>query len=159
MSATPFFGGVPTAPDVQRLIDKLGVPAVGTLITYDELSAILHEDPDSSRFGTVIAAWRKRLDREHNVILEASPSKGYVVLDPKGRVAQSSNRLKSGMRKVRRAADVALRTDVATLTDDEKRARDCVINVGSQTQLAAATESRRLRISLPESKPAAAKKE
>lgn len=153
MSTTPFFGGVPTAPDVQKLIDQLGVPEVGTLIAYDTLAGVIRSHPDSSRFISVITAWRKRLDREHNVIMDAVPNKGYKILDPKGRVAQSSNRLKSGMRKVRRAADVALRTDAATLTDDEKRARDCVINVGSQTQLAAATESRKLRFALPESKP------
>jgi hypothetical protein len=152
MSTTPFFGGVPTEPDVDRLIAEIGVPEAGALISYSALQGIIHSERRSARFNTVIGAWRRRLYNAHNLVLRAVSRKGYEVLLDGQRITFSTNAYKHGLRRVRRAADVAAKTNGEKLTPDESRVRDHIVGTSAMLQLAAATEARKLRYLAPEKK-------
>jgi len=66
MASQLFFGGLPTKPTVDKLL-KAVEPNRGTSISYDDLETITEEKYGSSRFNTVINAWRKRLFREESI--------------------------------------------------------------------------------------------
>jgi hypothetical protein len=141
-----FNGGVPTGPDVDKLFDKIGIPAVGTVIPYASVSAVIGCERDSSRFQSVVKAWRKRLFNAHNLILDTVANTGFVVLGNSQRVAFSANRFKQGLRRIRRSASIAAKTDSAGLAPEEVRARDHIVGVGAKLQLVAATEARTARL-------------
>ena len=74
-----YFGGVPTAPDVERLIEAFGVPEPG-LIEHGRIEAVIHENHGTRRYDTVVKKWRERLFKEHNVATWAEPGDGVRVL-------------------------------------------------------------------------------
>lgn len=140
-----FLGGVPTEPDVTKLLKTFGVPKVGDEFTYEHIAETIGVPIKSYRFRTVTWAWRKILDKQHNLIVGAVQARGFVVLDNKQRVTFSAVRFKRGLKAVRRGSCVASRTDTAGLTPEECRSRDHIVATGSMLQLAAATEARKLK--------------
>jgi hypothetical protein len=140
-----FLGGIPTGPDVEKLIATLGIPTVGAVISYKDIADVLALDFSESRFRTVTNAWRGQLYRQHNLLLDAVARVGFKVLDGSQRITFSSKRFKRGLKGIRRAGDVASKTAVAGLTPDELKARDHVASVATSLQLAAAVQARKLR--------------
>lgn len=61
-----FRGGVPTGPDVDRLIAAFPLDDMGpgSIISYVDVSSIIGEAPGSGRFKSVSNAWRRRMFRE-----------------------------------------------------------------------------------------------
>jgi hypothetical protein len=139
-----FQGGVPTGSDVERLLREIGTPAPGDVIPYDQIARILGVERKSSRWGSVTDAWRRRLDREFNLLLEAVPNGGFRVLTNSGRVNHASSRYKRGLRQVAKAAVVAARTDRKGLTQEEKAAADHLEKVGATIRTHAATAAREI---------------
>lgn len=148
-----FLGGIPTEPDVKKLLAIYGVPAIGTELTYDQVAETIGTPVRSYRFRTVTWSWRKVLDRQHNLIVGTVHGRGFVVLDNQSRVRFSAGRFKRGLRSVRRASDVAGRTDLVGLTPEERRSRDHIVATGSMLQLAAATEARKLKLTFGNVQP------
>jgi hypothetical protein len=140
-----FLGGVPTAPDVEKLLSTIGIPTVGQLIGYSRITDVLALDLKESRFRTVTNAWRAQLYRQHNLLLEAVSRTGFKVLDGSQRITHSSKRFKRGLKGIRRAGDIASKTSVAGLSPEELKARDHVATVATSLQLAAAVQARKLR--------------
>lgn len=141
-NALPFNSGIPTGPDVDRLIAKFGVPTAGTVMTYAEISAAIGEAKGTHRFNSVTNAWRKRLYNAHNVLLSAVAKVGYEALANTKRVTVATGKFKHGLRAVRRAATVAAKTDTDGLSTNDVRTRDHIIGVGAKLTLVAATEAR-----------------
>jgi hypothetical protein len=139
-----FGAGVPTAIDVDRIISELGVPEPGEVIKYKALEYLLGIKRDQNRFKSVVTAWRRRMERLHNLLFTAVVNEGYQCLSSSGRVTVASGLYKHALRRVGRAATVAAKTDRTGLTEDEKRACDHVQNTGAQLRLAAATAARQI---------------
>lgn len=144
-----FSGAVPTEPDVRKISEAIGVPEEGALIAKTEISDITGLEADTYRWKTVVTAWRKKLYREHNVVLVAVPREGYRVADPLARVMLSGSKLKSGLRHVKRAGDITGRTDQKRLSPQDRRAADHIVSVSAQIALTAATEAKKLKYSPP----------
>jgi hypothetical protein len=121
-----FDGGLPTSPDVDKLIEKYGVPGDGFTVEYDELAELIEAPVGSNRFRGVIARWRRRLERDHNVLLEAMWGSHYQYAGPKRRVDICGSQFKAGARKVEKAGVRAQRTEKAELNQDEIRTLDHV---------------------------------
>jgi hypothetical protein len=138
--------GIPTAPDVKRMVAKFGIPEIGQLIPYSETAECIGFACVTPRWRTVIQAWRKLLYREHNVYLRAECAKGFVAADPSERVHISASGYKGALRKVVRSGDLALRTDKTKLLPAEIRACDHVINAAAAIKLAAAVAARSMRL-------------
>ena len=139
-----FNRGIPTEIDVLALINAFGVPSVGEIIQHERIESVVCVEKNKYRYKTVVAAWRRKLEREHNIILRAVPGTGYEVLDSKGRVDLSGNKYKYGLRAVRRSASIALRTDRSTLKKEDEAVLDHIIRVSATIQTVAATEARKL---------------
>jgi hypothetical protein len=144
-SPTVFNSGVPTEPDVKKLFESFGEPAVGAKVTYDEISKAIREEVGSNRFRSVVEAWRKTLYRNHNIVLRAVPGVGFEVMDPTSRILYCGARVKSHLRGVNRVSNVAERTDAANLTPELSKVRDHLVRVSTAIRLTAATEAKKLK--------------
>lgn len=65
MSSKLFRGGVPVAPEVNRLM-ALGTEP-GLVISYEDAEQVIGVRREETRFLTVTQAWRKRVFREHRI--------------------------------------------------------------------------------------------
>jgi hypothetical protein len=142
-----FWGGVPTEPDVRKLLQHYGAPTEGTLIAYDELHAILHL-PKGSRFKSVLSAWRKQLMKEFNIDTKAEPGKGILILAPHERVNESSKNLIQAARRVRRGYLRASTVPVARLDATSRMKHDHVLRIGRLMHDAITTQSKALTCEL-----------
>lgn len=61
-----YLGGVPTRPDVERLLAELNAEP-GTSIAFEEVEGIIGVGWQSARFTTVTGAWRRHLFREKGI--------------------------------------------------------------------------------------------
>lgn len=114
---------MPTAPDVQRLIDTFGVPAEGDIITWQAIEEVIKCRRRSNRFGTVVAAWRNKLEAEHARWLRTERGVGLVGANPSERIAEATGWTRQGTRKIARAGALAAATPAHRLTAEEQRVR------------------------------------
>ena len=140
-----FNAGVPTAPDVTRLEEAFPDLPDGKLIQWDEMETVLHFTKTDSRFRTVVGAWRKKLERERNIILGAVAGVGLEVLTREQRCEVGGSKLKRGIRSVKRGGAVILKTDRTGLPDEVCRAADHVVRLSAMITQTAATEAKKLR--------------
>jgi hypothetical protein len=145
-----FSAGVPTGPDVDRLIAKFGTPEEGTVVPYREIVAVLGVKRGSGRWMSVIEAWKKKLRRESNIELKAVVNVGFECLDPHKRVDYAGSKYKGGLRAITRSADLARNTRPQALTQRELRVQTHLIMVAAAIQLAAATEAKKITYPDPE---------
>lgn len=117
-----FNGGISTEPEVNALIEKFGVPEPNAEIPYSEVEKVIGVDRKKSRWASVTTAWRNRLEREHNVLLEAVPGEGFRAMTPDDRIVYSGKKYKHGIKAITRALVVVQKTDLAQLIDENKRA-------------------------------------
>jgi hypothetical protein len=144
MSTSLFGNGVPTGPDVDKLIARFGIPEIGSVISHADIAATLNA-PTRNRLSSVVTAWRRRLDIQHNLLLVAVRGTGYEICTNSKRVQHSTDCYKSGLKRVRRAVEVAVRTDSLGLRPEEVRVRDHIVKTGGALQLAAATAAKQLK--------------
>ena len=129
-----YFGGIPTEPDVNRLIDAFSVDDLkpGTQISYNETARIINQKVRTYRWKTVTTSWRKKLENDYNIILVCIPeSQAFEVLTEPGKVKLSRSKLRSSVRLARRSIDVSGRVNLKALSDEERKAHDFNCNKAS----------------------------
>lgn len=139
-----YFRGVPTQIDVDALINVLGVPKPGETISHETVAAIIKVEPTEHRFNTVSRAWRRQLEREHNLILVGNRSGGFDVLDNSGRIHHACHVADNGLRRISRASVVARKTNTDGLTAEERKAADHLVNTTGQMLAMAAASAQKL---------------
>lgn len=144
MSNKNFFGGIPTDVDVEMIVKAIGVPKVGDNISYAQLESILRLKRTENRFTTVINAWRRKMDREHNLLMKAIPGVAFEVLSASGRVDLSSKVFKQALKRTGRAVAIAARTDRKELTEEEKKVCDHIQKTGATLRLEASKAARQI---------------
>lgn len=142
-----FNSGVPTEPDVRKLMEAFPDLHDGDKVSYKQAARLIGIDNyrTSMRFRTVTTAWRNRMFKQHNLLLVADPNEGWHVAEPYERVQYSGSKFRSGMRFTRRAGNLAARTDVTELDPEQQRARDHIVSVAGSVAAVAATAAKRLR--------------
>lgn len=75
-----FLGGVPTGPEVDRLIKEIEARP-GVEVTYQEVERITGIRQRDNRFRSVTSAWRKRVFRERAIQVKAEGGR-FVMLTP-----------------------------------------------------------------------------
>lgn len=140
-----FLGGIPTEPDVQKLIDAFKDPSEGQIITWQEIANVIEEPYGSSRFRTVVTAWRKRLFRTRNIHLLIKRGQGLYAGSPPERIRDSGKRFVKGYRTIHRASVVSAATDRSRLTENEKKEQDFHTKHDAMMRLAYNKEVKRLR--------------
>ena len=122
-----FFGGLPTDLDVKKVVDAVGLPTTGQLVTYEQLEEILGPKKNNGRFYSVVNAWRGMLRREHNLISEGIRDQGILFLDPSRRIDHVRRKTAQAGRAIRRGYLVAAATDREDLKTEEIRKLDHVL--------------------------------
>lgn len=139
-----FNGGISTEPEVNELFEKFGIPIAGQQFSYREIETVLRISRTATRWKSVVGAWRKRLFRQHNILLKAIPNEGFQAMGNSERVTFSSGLFKGGLKRLSQAATVASSTDRTGLSDEEKAAADHIQKTGANLRLAAQTAARQL---------------
>lgn len=134
-----FFGGVPTEPDVKKLIDAYGVPQPG-MIPYADVAAVIGLDPKSTRWRSVTDAWRFRLRRENNIEVRAIPGMGFKVLTEQERIPDTYVALRQTARVAREANRRAVSIDSARLNDVDRTKRDHLCRATAMVATSTSTE-------------------
>lgn len=77
-----FKGGIPIAPDVEKLFAAYGDVALGTVIKHEQIEAVLGKERSSHRYRTVVTAFRKRMLAVSRRVLDGRcvAGQGYKVL-------------------------------------------------------------------------------
>jgi hypothetical protein len=140
-----FSVGMSTAVDVTRLVEHFGSLEVGTLVPYAKVEEVLRVPRAQDRFRTVTNAWRKKLEREQNLILECAPNQGFRVLTNVERVGHSARYFKQGIKRTSIAGRRAASTSRAGLAVEDVRTLDHVMNTSALFKVQAALEARKLR--------------
>lgn len=122
-----FFSGVPTEPDVKKLMDAIDVKSMpkGSSIEYETVSEIIGIQYKAPRWRSVTLSWRKKLEKDFGIILDCSQTeRAFVVLTEGGKVGLSGRKLRSAVSSARRAYIVSGQVDVKQLTEAEKAKHD-----------------------------------
>lgn len=127
----PYFGGVPIAPDVKKLMEHYGTPEAGKLISYDELSEVLGIHRDKNRFKTVLYKWRKEMEEERNVVFVAEAGKGLRRLKEPDRVDYAAKELGWASKRTIRAHRRATLIKPEELDEHSRKRLDHVIRAGA----------------------------
>lgn len=123
-SGRVYFGGVPTEPDVKKLLERFDVEDMipGHEIKYSEVSEVIGQPKEASRWRTVTTAWRRRLEKDRNIFIGCNPEKKcFYVLSEGGKVGLSGSKLRSATVAAKRSFEVSNCVDTKKLSDDERR--------------------------------------
>lgn len=143
--STPIYGrGITTEPDVAKLIEAFKVPNPGTVVKHSEIESLIGVKKETHRYRSVTDAWRKKLEKGHNVIMGPIPSIGFKSLEPDERADFIGDKYIEGARRIKRSYDVATRTDTAGMSPESRRVVTHYTNVGSAFVLANATAAKAL---------------
>jgi len=123
--------GLPTKPEVDKLEKQFRNLKPGDKILYEQIEHVLGVEKSTYRFKTVVNAWRKRLRNEYNVELAAVMNEGYQVMNGSERVEFATKTTKYGVRRVRRAGDVVMRTSRDDLTPEQQIVADHMVKVSA----------------------------
>jgi hypothetical protein len=154
MTTTLYFGGIPTGPDVKRLLERFGSPAPG-LIPYEEIERAIDERRGHSRFRTVVIAWRHRLLRESNIATRAEAGEGIRILTEPERVDEGKRMIGLSARRVLAQHRWNLMIDVTKLDELARRKHDHLVRYSLALATSAQTGMKQLNAALkvPEQLP------
>jgi len=146
---TRMVNGAPTAPAVANIMEAFPDIQPDQVITHEELEAVIGFPRRSNRYITVVAAWKAALFADGNVLIASVPGVGYRRIDGTERVGYSGRKLKTGIRRIKHAGNVALSTSSEGLDSAGIRQRDHVARVCSIIAHTHAMEQRALRSGNP----------
>jgi hypothetical protein len=142
-----YFGGVPTEPDVRRLLNKYGCPQQGQVMNYEEVATVIGIRKQDSRFKTVTNAWRKAIYSSYNIVIGTRPGVGFVALQEPERLDYGSRKFRHGIRQIKRSHGVISGCDEMKLTPEQRGHKQHDEMVSAHLILAGRLEARRLQSS------------
>lgn len=148
--AVSFHSGVPTAPDVEALCKAFQDIKPRAVIPWEAFENVVGADRRKARFKTVVAAWRRKLYRESNILFRACHGVGLEYCDPMARIDVGGAKYESGVKNMLRARDIAANTDSDALSPDARKAQDHIVRTTAQIALAMKTSARRLKLAAPD---------
>ena len=117
-----FFGGVPTDIEIRKLREKYtdDMLVEGFEIPYSDVEEIIDSQYRTHRFYTVTCRWRKILEKDIGIILQAiSGEFVFRVLKDGEKVTLGTQKVRTGCKMFRRSYNVFAKTDTKKLTEQE----------------------------------------
>jgi len=150
----PFFGGIPTGPEIQKLWDALGAPGPG-VIPHERFEEVLGIDRKNGRYRQIVNGWRRKLLKERNIDTQAEVAVGIRVLTEPERVHVSCGDLMTATRRVRKATLRAQPIREAELDEVDRVKLNHIRLAGSKMFAATSTSARDLSrlLKAPEQQP------
>jgi hypothetical protein len=119
--AITYFGGVPTAPQVRKLMEWAKDSAPGDSLELSAIAELTGEDVRSNRFRTIVDVFRRALLRDRNFVTERIAGMGTIrILLDSERTGFGARGIRQGSRKVHRSVGVIAATPTERLTDAER---------------------------------------
>lgn len=134
MEPNKFIPGV--KPETMALYNRLLNQPVGTILTYEDLSGVIHKDVQDGARHYLISAIR-RLRSQQGQVWSNLRGKGIQRLDDTGIVSVSKATVKKGYRAFGKAKSILGCADYAKLTDQNKLEYAAVQVAASIAQTAA----------------------
>lgn len=134
--------GIPTDADVKKLVDALGVPAPGTLVTHEQIEKATGLKRGTSRRRSVEMAWRKKMLREHNLVTEGVRGEGVMFCDSVRRIDVTARDITGGTRRVVRGIKVGVSTERDGLSEASCARLDNMVRTGIKGVEAMHTENK-----------------
>jgi hypothetical protein len=94
--------GMPTRVEVAEIERAYPTLERGQDILYDEIAEIIGKPHGHPRFHSVTDAWRKKVRREKNLIIECIPKLGFHVMTAAEQVDSGVSDFGKGVRVIRR---------------------------------------------------------
>lgn len=135
---------IPTAPDVEKLIQAFKVPTAGTIIKHSEIEAVIGCKWKTGRYYSITQEWREKIQADHNTILGPIPAIGFKSLEPNERGTFVGTSYKKTIRMAHRTHAVASKTDCSAMSPEHRRTVQHVRHVLSAHILADATAAKAL---------------
>lgn len=111
-----FLGGIPTRPDVKKIMEHFKNLSVGQEIEDAEIMAITDLVPKTSRYQAVTSAWRRQVLNEMNLFVAREHGKFKILTSPE-RITKETGRLTHGLRQVGRSARLTAMVPASELDD------------------------------------------
>lgn len=121
MADNVYKGGIPTKPDVDKLIKEFP-PKAGLVVSYDEVAGCIGVEPTSNRFKTVTDRWRERVFAETGLRCYTR-GQAFRFLTADEALTSTGEDIARISRSAVRARIYVEAIDPAQLTSDEKRSR------------------------------------
>lgn len=154
MGESVFHGGVPTEPDVKKLLEAFAEKATGSEITHEEVEQVLGISRNANRYRIVVEAWRSHQFKQNNIEIGALRGVGFKYLLPGERVDASFARFQFGLRQQKRSIEHAIRTPKQDLLPHQVAKVEHIINAGAAVVFQAQHMLRSApAIALPSPKP------
>ena len=119
--SSPMAKMAPTAPWVDLLIEKLGVPKEGDEIQMDVIAAVLKTERHSRHYQTIVAAWKRRLFTVHGIVITTELGK-YIAATDDGKVIEAIRLKTKAGKTMGKAVAIMNATDERKLTNKTKPA-------------------------------------
>ena len=105
MSRTVFMGGLPFAPDVNRLDAAFPVGELieGRLIEHEGIEAIVQAKRGTGRYYGVVNAWISRQRNTNGIFITWQPGDGVKILSPAEVLEHTETRARQKMRQTGKA--------------------------------------------------------
>ena len=110
-----FKDGMPTGPDVEKLLKAFPELSQGDRIDYQSVEKIVKIEQGNGRWRSITVAWRRRLKRDSDIIIECDAGNAFYVATA-NQVSSSIHGVLMGVgRKLKRTREKAIRVN----TDDK----------------------------------------
>ncbi len=113
--------GLPTEIDVKKLMDHFGVPERGTSIKLAEIAEVLGLEPGSSRFTSILGAYRSRLLKPHNLVTVSVDADHLDVLTEEARVLFDQRKAGGALKRERAVARDLAMVEMDKIDDQNTR--------------------------------------
>lgn len=117
------FEGQAIKPHVDKLLEAFK-PKEGDVFLHQDIAHVSGVPYKSTRYGGVIAGWKKVLLREHNIDLEAIPGIGFRCLTDNERVSVGLKDFQHSVRRTGKSYERIARADTAKLDENHRRQQD-----------------------------------
>ena len=140
MQGVRIANGRPTKIDVDKLVARFGVPQENETILWSEIIETTGLEKQEYRFRTVLTAWRKHLEQNHDIILYPVPGVGLAVADSNTKIDLAARKIELGDGQKRKWVERAYRVKSASLDETRRDTQGRILTAyGAMLRLTAAT--------------------
>lgn len=119
--------------NIKTRVDKLMkeiTPRIGEVCMHQDIAAIADCKYPSNTYRSVMASWRRRLMREHNIDLGTEVGIGYRVLNDNERVGAGVKNFTEATRAMGKAVNRIQRANTDLLDEHHRRQQDHAKRLG-----------------------------
>lgn len=122
-------GKGPTSAEVE-LVEQAFLELVklqdGTLIRHSEIAEAAGLEYGTEQYYRVVQRWRKRMRREHGIVITTKTSAGYCAVPDAGKTDVVISRHRAAARRIREGGEIVRATDRTKLSEPQQKTHDMV---------------------------------